>query len=493
MNNKNLESNFNFDGLTPLKVTAPRLRKSDWMGILAGVLMVGLVGCGNIIPRGQSPDEALITMDDDSKKTIYIGDVCKVWGLNYEPVEGVGLVSSLDGTGSNPVPSGQRDHLLTELKSKGKVADPKKAIASQNTSMVLLKGLLPPGIKKGERFDVEVKLMPKSDTHSLQYGKLMNTRMRPMMNTGRTVKLGNVNALAEGSVMVDSVFESRQDEPNQTRGWIFDTPTAKFIKNPGLAVKNGRFIKYSAAERANKVIEWTDDDYILPGLVDCHAHYNVKLIRKRREEFSVIPVQYLANGVTVTFSCGEFRPEEMQDLRKRIDAGQQVGPRLINSGPYFGRARPGWRGIRPADEIRQEVDFWAKQGVGGFKAKAISPSELQPLIEQAHQHGLTVTGHLGSGYRNSVNPRDAIVMGIDRIEHFLGGDAMPATDSAYHSFASASVLGPSWPLTLSSNSPAWCSEPRVITWRTWRVRRISCRGFPRTTNKSADLPISIDP
>ena len=87
--------------------------------------------------------------------------------------------------------------------------------------MVLLKGLLPPGIKKGERFDGEVKLMPKSDTHSLQYGKLMKTRMRPMMNTGRTVKLGNVNALAEGSVMVDSVFESRQDEPNQTRGWIF--------------------------------------------------------------------------------------------------------------------------------------------------------------------------------------------------------------------------------------------------------------------------------
>ena len=218
MNNKNPK--FNFNGLTTPKVTAPWLRKSDWMGILAGVLMVGLVGCGNIIPRGQSPDESLIAMDDDSKKTIYIGDVCKVWGLNYAPVEGVGLVSSLDGTGSSPVPSGQRDLLRAELKSKGKLSTLQKAIASQNTSMVLLKGLLPPGIKKGERFDVEVQLMPKSDTRSLQYGQLMNTRMRPMMNTGRTVKLGKVNALANGSVMVDSVFESRQDEPNQTRGWI---------------------------------------------------------------------------------------------------------------------------------------------------------------------------------------------------------------------------------------------------------------------------------
>jgi imidazolonepropionase-like amidohydrolase len=32
-----------------------------------------------------------------------------------------------------------------------------------------------------------------------------------------------------------------------------------------------------------------------------------------------------------------------------------------------------------------------------------------------------------------VNPRDAILMGIDRIEHFLGGDALPASRSAYAS------------------------------------------------------------
>ncbi|MEE2826907.1 MAG: amidohydrolase family protein [Planctomycetota bacterium] len=218
-------------------------------------------------------------------------------------------------------------------------------------------------------------------------------------------------------------------------GWVFDSASARFTRNPGLAIRGGRFVKFSASEPTSQRIELSDQDYILPGLIDGHAHYNVKLIKKRREEFNVLPVQYLANGVTVTFSCGEFDPEEMQKLRKRIEQGKQVGPRLINSGPYFGRARPGWRGIKPADEIRQEVDFWVAQGVGGFKAKAISPQELKPLIDQAHHHDLTVTGHLGSGYRNSVNPRDAIGMGIDRVEHFLGGDAMPATESAYQSLA----------------------------------------------------------
>jgi imidazolonepropionase-like amidohydrolase len=68
--------------------------------------------------------------------------------------------------------------------------------------------------------------------------------------------------------------------------------------------------------------------------------------------------------------------------------------------------------------------------------------QLKALIERAHQHGLTVTGHLGSGYRGSVNPETAIEMGIDRIEHFMGGGTMPATRSAYASLVNLDVTSP---------------------------------------------------
>jgi imidazolonepropionase-like amidohydrolase len=88
------------------------------------------------------------------------------------------------------------------------------------------------------------------------------------------------------------------------------------------------------------------------------------------------------------------------------------------------------------------VAHWAGRGVGGFKAKAIGPEHLRTLIQHAHAHGLTVTGHLDSGYRGSVNPRDAILMGIDRIEHFLGGDGMPDNKSAYSSLAGITVDQP---------------------------------------------------
>ena len=219
-------------------------------------------------------------------------------------------------------------------------------------------------------------------------------------------------------------------------GHFFHTESATFKRNHGIAIQNGRIVKVEINPEdytAKQTITATNSQYILPGLIDCHAHYNVRLIKKRREEFTYMPLIYLANGATVTFSCGEFDPEAMFKLRKRLENGEQVGPKLITSGPYFGRARPGWRGQKPEQEIRDEVDFWAKRGSGGFKAKSIDPNSLRVLIDQAHKHDLTVTGHLDSGFRNSVNPRDAVSMGIDRIEHFLGGDAMPDSQSAYQS------------------------------------------------------------
>jgi imidazolonepropionase-like amidohydrolase len=94
------------------------------------------------------------------------------------------------------------------------------------------------------------------------------------------------------------------------------------------------------------------------------------------------------------------------------------------------------------ERIRKEVDEWAARGVRGFKAKNIQPAQLFALIDQAHRYGLPVTGHLDSGARNSVNPRDAIYMGIDRIEHFMGGDAITGDRGAYSSLEALDVTRP---------------------------------------------------
>ena len=237
-----------------------------------------------------------------------------------------------------------------------------------------------------------------------------------------------------------SVALAAQERPLVvTGGRYFDVASGEMRANAGIVSVGGRLMTVGSLDvdvdlgDADRM-ELGPDEYVLPGLFDLHAHYNMQLLgRPRTEEVVVTPVLWLANGVTSTFPAGEYDPEAMWRLRERIDRGEQPGPRLYNSGPYYGSARPGWEKM-PREALFAEVDLWASRGVRGFKAKGPDPETLRWLIERAHFHGLTVTGHLDSGYRNSVNPRDAILMGIDRIEHFMGGPAFPADRTAYESF-----------------------------------------------------------
>ncbi len=214
-------------------------RRECWAPLLlafAALTVVLSSGCNRMIWRSQSPDALLETKKKPSD-TSYVGDACSIWGLGYAKIEGIGLVTGLDGTGCNPEPSGQRDHLLADLRADESISKPTAALASKNTSMVLLRGLIPPGAKKGDRFDVEIATLPNSQTTSLKYGRLHDARMRPMMPTGRTVKLGNVNARAAGSVLVDAVFESRQDEANQRHGWVLGGGQVLEERKLGLSVR----------------------------------------------------------------------------------------------------------------------------------------------------------------------------------------------------------------------------------------------------------------
>ena len=224
-----------------------------------------------------------------------------------------------------------------------------------------------------------------------------------------------------------------------TGGWMFSSVGRDRVRNPGLLVRAGKLLRVGgditiAAADAER-IQLADTETVIPGLFDLHAHYAMELFGAgRKDETVAYPALFLANGVTSTFPAGEMDPDAMRALRVRIENGEQPGPRLLNSGPYFGTARPDWNRQITRQQIDSEVDYWAERGVKGFKAKGINPEQLRALIERAHLHGLTVTGHLDSGNRNSVNPRDAILMGIDRIEHFMGGDAFVPERSAYESY-----------------------------------------------------------
>jgi len=217
-------------------------------------------------------------------------------------------------------------------------------------------------------------------------------------------------------------------------GHYFDVESGAMIQNVGIVIRSGKFVDLGEIPddtEGYETLRLSEGEYLLPGIFDLHAHYRVTFDGVRRDEVEVNPVVFLANGVTSTFPGGEIQPEVMLEARRAINRGEKVGPRIHSSGPYFGTAFPAWNRGTTIQDVYDKVDKWAELGVAGFKAKGISPVLLEALVKRAHQHGLTVTAHLGSGFRNTVNPRDAIMMGIDRIEHFLGGDLLPATQSAY--------------------------------------------------------------
>jgi imidazolonepropionase-like amidohydrolase len=260
--------------------------------------------------------------------------------------------------------------------------------------------------------------------------------MRRILGTGLLGLAATACAGPGGSATEDAARPASSALGIDGGRWL-EVETGELRANLGILIEDGAFVSLdgSAPPPGARVLELDDDHVILPGLIDLHAHYAVDLFGEGRvDEMTAYPALFLANGVTTTFPAGEMDPVAMRDLRIAIDAGERPGPRLLNSGPYFGSWRRGWDDdAMTPDSIRAEVDYWVEQGARGFKAKGIRPEHLRPLIDAAHAHGLTVTGHLDSGFRGTVNPRDAIEMGIDRVEHFLGGDMMPADRSAYAS------------------------------------------------------------
>ena len=219
-------------------------------------------------------------------------------------------------------------------------------------------------------------------------------------------------------------------------GWLFDAVAESRRPNTGIVIRNGVIAEVDAELEQQipgtaNVIDLHDSDTILPGLIDLHAHYNFDLVDNGRvEEVVYNGVIFLANGVTSTWSAGEYYPERVIRQRDLVDAGEATGPRLFASGPYFGAFRCeysigtaedeciGWPNDITEEEIRREVDKWAEQGVVSIKIKQATPGETKILIEQAHRNGMTTTGHFAN-YKGEydVSIRDAILMGVDRIEH----------------------------------------------------------------------------
>ncbi len=203
------------------------------------VLALGLAllgGCASPLIRSQSPEIDELLGDGEAQGVPLVGQLAGAQGLNYMKVESVGLVTGLHGTGSDPPPSSLRQRLMDEMESH-ETEGPNAVLASPATSMALVRGYLPPGVQKGDTFDVEILLPHRSETTSLRYGWLMQSRMRRVEILGGTALTGHVIALAGGPVLVDAVFKSDAEPADELRGRVLAGGIARDSRPLGLTVR----------------------------------------------------------------------------------------------------------------------------------------------------------------------------------------------------------------------------------------------------------------
>ena len=205
--------------------------RAAWFGTLACLV----AGCSGPIFRPQSP-ESRLDLPPTPDVTL-VAEYTHPYGLNYVKVEAVSLVAGLPGTGSDPPPSPQRAELMAEM-SRREVDKPNDVLASPNTSMVLVRALLRPGIQEGDRFDVEVRVPSRSETTSLRGGWLLPTRLAELAVLGEQIRQGHVLGQAEGPVLVDPSADAQSSPALVTRGRVLGGGVSLKARPLGLVISH---------------------------------------------------------------------------------------------------------------------------------------------------------------------------------------------------------------------------------------------------------------
>jgi imidazolonepropionase-like amidohydrolase len=190
---------------------------------------------------------------------------------------------------------------------------------------------------------------------------------------------------------------------------IFDSTTAKTIPAQRVTVRGERIVSVEAengqATASGAQIIDGSGKMLLPGLWDMHQHFSA--------DSAFLDI---AAGITTGRDLGNSI-EELTKLRKHIQEGEQIGPRIVLAGLIDG---PGpFQGpvnvlAATPDEARQCVDRYADLGYVQIKIYSSVKPELVPvIIAEAHKRGLRASGHVPSGMTAEQFVRD----GADEIQH----------------------------------------------------------------------------
>jgi len=193
-------------------------------------------------------------------------------------------------------------------------------------------------------------------------------------------------------------------------------------------IRNGRIEALDASAKVSipKGAEVKDlkGKSITPGFVMLHEHMFYPIAYYAYGAmFQSFPHLYLAGGATTIRTAGSMSPYADLNVRKDIDAGENVGPDIDVTAPFLNGPVPfvmQVQRITSAKQASEMVHYWADEGATSYKAYMhLTRDELAAVVAEAHAHQQKVTGHLCS-----ITFREAVDLGIDNLEHGF----FPASD-----------------------------------------------------------------
>lgn len=179
-------------------------------GVACGVAVAGLVATGCASKSKKLTIPARYTAVELRKVPPFLKDTIlqKTDIADTAPfvVSGYGLVANLDDTGGGPYPNRVRDYMVKDMMRHGfgslnsptmSGVKPERALESRRFAIVEVRGLIPPGARQGQQFDVLVNTLPSSDATSLSRGTLYQTDLK-MLGLRENAPEGSVNVYARG-------------------------------------------------------------------------------------------------------------------------------------------------------------------------------------------------------------------------------------------------------------------------------------------------------
>ena len=159
--------------------------------------------------------------------------------------------------------------------------------------------------------------------------------------------------------------------------------------------------------------------YVLPGLIDVHAH--------TQDERGGIPqpLQYELNiwlscGITTVRDVGSDSKKTLE-LRKDSEAGTVAAPRMFVY-PMIGSPKS-------PEAARQRIRDFKAMGADGVKFLGIQRDQMEAAEDEAHKLGLRIAHHVGV---EETNAWDDIKFGTTSIEHWYGIPDAALDDRVQH-------------------------------------------------------------